>query len=407
MTTMIAGREAHPVADLFPMLPDDELAALSHDIAARGLIHAVVIDGAGLVLDGRNRLLACEKAGVTPHYSTYMGEDPVGYAVAANVKRRHLTDGQRAALALDVLPFYAEQAALNVGGRPSLDDEENLPSRDGKNLPRQERTAASMAAKAVGTSARSVERAKRLQEQAPALLDKVRAGFPIKKAEQELRFWNAEQARAARFREDAERMPEQPTVDLRLGDFREVLADVRGVDAVITDPPYGQEWLHLLPDLAAWADDALTPEGHLLVLFGHQWLPDVLRLLDGHRPYRWMMCYLMPGPTARAWTAHVFNNWKPILVYGVPGEFGTGTTFQDVIEAKGGSLLQQEGHKWGQDQLAFDELVRRFCRPGQTVVDPFAGSGTTLLAARAHGCHAIGAELDPVAYDTAQRRLAL
>jgi DNA modification methylase len=40
-----------------------------------------------------------------------------------------------------------------------------------------------------------------------------------------------------------------------------------------------------------------------------------------------------------------------------------------------------------------------------TVCDPLAGSGTTLLAARAAGRHVIGAEIDPEHYGTMKRRL--
>ncbi len=40
-------------------------------------------------------------------------------------------------------------------------------------------------------------------------------------------------------------------------------------------------------------------------------------------------------------------------------------------------------------------IVEGFCPPGGIVLDPFAGSGTVLLAARAAGRHGIGAELNP------------
>ncbi len=46
------------------MMTDDELAGLAADIKANGLIHPIVTDAAGVVIDGRNRLRACEIAGV-------------------------------------------------------------------------------------------------------------------------------------------------------------------------------------------------------------------------------------------------------------------------------------------------------------------------------------------------------
>jgi ParB-like chromosome segregation protein Spo0J len=91
--------DVHPVADLFPMLPDDELKDLAGDIAERGLLQPIVLDTERRVLDGRNRLRACEIAGVKPEFATYDGDDPDGYALAVNIARRHLTKGQIAMVA--------------------------------------------------------------------------------------------------------------------------------------------------------------------------------------------------------------------------------------------------------------------------------------------------------------------
>lgn len=89
----------HPVAALFPMLADDELADLAADIAERGLLQPIVLDADGRILDGRNRLAACEMASIEPRFETYDGEDPAGYALAVNLSRRHLTTGQKAVVA--------------------------------------------------------------------------------------------------------------------------------------------------------------------------------------------------------------------------------------------------------------------------------------------------------------------
>lgn len=55
---------------------------------------------------------------------------------------------------------------------------------------------------------------------------------------------------------------------------------------------------------------------------------------------------------------------------------------------------------------ALKPLIAAFSRPGDTVLDPFAGSGSTLIAARQLGRHAVGIELDSQHHSTAARRLA-
>jgi ParB-like chromosome segregation protein Spo0J len=87
----------HPYADLFPMMTDEELEALAEDIKENGLCYPVV-RYQGMVLDGRNRLLACEKAGVEPTFAEHEGDDASALAlvISLNVQRRDMTAGQRA-----------------------------------------------------------------------------------------------------------------------------------------------------------------------------------------------------------------------------------------------------------------------------------------------------------------------
>jgi hypothetical protein len=88
----------HPLADRFPMLPDDEQAELADDIKAHGLLHPIMLDAAGAtVVDGRCRLRACKIAGVEPRYERLKDDqDAVAYIVSANLQRRNLTVSQRA-----------------------------------------------------------------------------------------------------------------------------------------------------------------------------------------------------------------------------------------------------------------------------------------------------------------------
>lgn len=85
----------HPAAAELPMLPDDELQALADHIRANGLLHPIVRTPDGRILDGRNRLAACEIAGVEPTFVEYAG-DPDVFVLGENNRRRHITTGARA-----------------------------------------------------------------------------------------------------------------------------------------------------------------------------------------------------------------------------------------------------------------------------------------------------------------------
>lgn len=108
----------HPVADLFPMLAEDELQELADDIKERGLLQPIVLDMQGRVLDGRNRLAACNIAGVVPNYETYDGDDPDGYALSVNIARRHLRPSQRY-LVIEKARRVAKTTKSLISGSPS------------------------------------------------------------------------------------------------------------------------------------------------------------------------------------------------------------------------------------------------------------------------------------------------
>ncbi|MCD9875275.1 ParB/RepB/Spo0J family partition protein [Streptomyces guryensis] len=80
------------------MLSTDELHDLAESIKTEGQHEAIVLSADGILLDGRNRLAACEIAGVAPRFTTYTGSDPKALVLAHNLRRRHISKGQQAVI---------------------------------------------------------------------------------------------------------------------------------------------------------------------------------------------------------------------------------------------------------------------------------------------------------------------
>ncbi len=69
-------------------------------------------------------------------------------------------------------------------------------------------------------------------------------------------------------------------------------------------------------------------------------------------------------------------------------------------------VAQNEGHPTSKPLPMVADWVRLFTNPGDLILDPFAGSGTTLRAAKDEGRRAIGVELDERYCEVVARRLS-
>jgi ParB-like chromosome segregation protein Spo0J len=115
----------HPICLLTPSADEDELHDLTDDSRAHGLIDPIVLFE-GMILDGRNRAAACERAGVAPRYVQFGGgrEDALILVISHNLKRRHLTK-QAVADAL----VAAEDFNLNYAvEEPAVEKEREAPT---------------------------------------------------------------------------------------------------------------------------------------------------------------------------------------------------------------------------------------------------------------------------------------
>lgn len=86
----------HPLSAAFPSMPEDDVVALSEDIAKHGQREEGVLYE-GMVLDGWHRYRACYLVGVEFEAAEFDGKDPVSFVLSKNLHRRHLTASQRGA----------------------------------------------------------------------------------------------------------------------------------------------------------------------------------------------------------------------------------------------------------------------------------------------------------------------
>lgn len=108
----------HPLSELFPAMDGQEYDELVSDIREHGLAQPIVMYQ-GKILDGRNRVRACEQLGIKPKTVDYRGQDALGHVVSLNLNRRHLTPGQRAMVAEKIVTF-THGGARSKGSRDPL-----------------------------------------------------------------------------------------------------------------------------------------------------------------------------------------------------------------------------------------------------------------------------------------------
>ena len=403
----------HPVAELFPLMQGREFDELVADIREHGLLEPIWLYE-GKILDGRNRFRACQVVGIEPETRCYEGGDPVGFVVSLNLTRRHLSESQRDMVAAKL----ANKPAGNSTGN-------NQYKRNSANLQSSKIMSVTDAAKLMNVSERSVYHAKKIQSKGiPELISKVEAGdikvsigadvadLPeeeqkrliglqqkaILNAAKKIRTERSRErrkdieARNQAYLEEARirnQMPVSSRCHLLNDDFRTVDMMEESVDVVITDPPYGKEYIDLYASLAVFCQRVLKPGGSLLAMSGQMWLFDVIAALgQSGLNYQWVLAYMTPGGQSPHMFQRKINSfWKPVILMSknhIDRDWASDVVRSDVNDN------DKRLHPWGQSESGFIQLVNKFTVPGQTVCDPMMGAGTTLIAALANGCDIVG-----------------
>jgi DNA modification methylase len=213
------------------------------------------------------------------------------------------------------------------------------------------------------------------------------------------------------------------TCEILQGDSTKLVHDIAGpIQAIITDPPYGMAFISGSAETAAgkkWVKEIENDadlEG-AIVTFLAATIPLVDKCDDEAEMYvftRWSM--------TETWTNVINENLQPfevknVLVWdkGTPGMGDVvanwGYSWEAIIYAKKGrrpiphrrssviaidrTHASEHIHPTQKPVELIEILIKMSTNPSDLVVDPFAGSGSTIVAAERTGRRGIGIELDP------------
>lgn len=213
-------------------------------------------------------------------------------------------------------------------------------------------------------------------------------------------------------------------VRLLLGDCREIVRTLDDVDIVLTDPPYGDTATHAghlssvmlrdgTPAGQALGFDGITGDD-LLAMAGdwcalaRRWVVFTCEWRHAHRLDEAGLLIRLgiwrkPDGAPQFTGDRPGTGWEAVAICHRPGRKrwngGGRHAFWSVPKGRG------DGHPTQKPLALMAALVSDFTEPGEVILDPFAGSGTTCVAAMRAGRGAIGIERDPKHFETACRRV--
>jgi len=204
---------------------------------------------------------------------------------------------------------------------------------------------------------------------------------------------------------------------LLLGDCRDLLPGIGAVDAVVTDPPYGVgfsgsttkhsakhgETYTQFHDTRENVSDIIVPAVTAALSKAKCGIitPGIACMFDYPEPRAVGWIYYPSGANSGPWG---FVCGQPIFYYGkdpyLAKQLGRLPNCFASTEA-----AEQNGHPCPKPIKQMEWLVNRASLAGDTVLDIFAGSGTTGVACARLGRRFIGIEVEPRYFDIACRRI--
>jgi site-specific DNA-methyltransferase (adenine-specific) len=196
---------------------------------------------------------------------------------------------------------------------------------------------------------------------------------------------------------------QNPDVSVEQGGGADIALPTRIFDSVITDPPYGVgfKYAGYEDSEAAWFAGVLPAVQQAISMSTRAAVfMSMKRLFDLPRP-RHMVCWAKPGSTRRSPVGSA-SEWEPICIYGGWLRFNDLRILPDIVSH---ATDIKKDHPCPKPLHLMTWVVDGASKKGETVLDPFMGSGTTGVACMSQGREFVGIEIEPSYFDFACERI--
>ena len=194
-------------------------------------------------------------------------------------------------------------------------------------------------------------------------------------------------------------------IEMIHGDFADVDLPLGGFQLILTDPPYKRELALPCYEVLARRSHALLGEhGSLVTIVPHHLLSKTIQVMAAS-PLRYRWIYNMDqedGPHPRM-AMGIEVCWKPILHY-VKGTFPARKGFiRDKVPIPN---PEKDLHEWQQAESWAKYFIEKFTQPGDTILDPFVGTGTVATVALKLDRNVVGIDTDTAMLEKTWQRLS-
>jgi len=403
---------------IIPPLSDEERNRLRENLISEGCRDPLVVwKEKGVLLDGHNRLEICDECEISYAVKEISLTDRTTakvWILRNQMGRRNLSGTQRSMLA-------ARLADLTEGRPLKTPENSGVSQETAGNLFNVSTDLVGFAKKVLDEGSDALIKACEKDEIAVSaaaeiatlpkadqadVLAKGKSG--LKAAVKEIKKKKAKARKVKRAKQKAAAVAKNHPLKgksfrLICGDILEASAEIKdeSVDAIITDPPYPEEFIPCYGVLADVAARVLRPGGFVLAMAGQSHLPEIMVMLTANVAlrYQWTLGYFTPGESTQVFGRKVKSNWKPI-VWLVKGK----NDWEHVEDTVRSDANDKRFHEWGQSVGGMAQLIERFTVEKSLVLDPFVGGGSTAVAALSLGRLFVGIDIDKACIqETAER----